>query len=115
MTLDTPREKWERIEGLASPGEGFNYSELLDQIWKRQGSTAEGDVVAYLAVYQEGGWKAKMGFDEFQRRLIALDTLAAGRIRMNTNGREVYLRQAPELILAQIERTLYGEGHDFGN
>ena len=53
-----------------------------------------------------------MTFEDFQRRLVALDTLAAGLISMNTNGREVYLRQSPDLILAQIENSLRGEGHD---
>ena len=113
MTLDTPHGKWERIERLARPVEGFNYRELLEQIWERQGSTAEGDAVAYKGVYQESGWRSRMEFNEFQRRLVALDTLAAGRIRMNSVQREVYLRQAPELILAQIEKALYGDGHDF--
>ena len=113
MTLDTPREKCDRIEGLTSPSDGFNYRELLEEIWRRQGSTAEGDVVAYRAVYQDSGWKGRIGFEDFQCRLIALDTLAAGRIRMNTGAREVYLRQAPELVLAQIEKALYGDGHEF--
>ena len=109
-TLDTPNEKMKRIEGLTTPVEGFNYRELLEQIWGRQGSTAEGDVVAYRSVFQEGGWKDRLGFPEFQRRIIALDTLAAGRIRLTINAKEVYLRQSPDLILDQIERTLYGEG-----
>ena len=109
-TLDTPDEKMKRIEGLTTPVEGFNYRELLEQIWHRQGSTAEGDVVAYLSVFQEGGWKEHLDFPDFQRRIVALDTLAAGRIRLTINTKEVYLRQSPDLILDQIEKTLYGEG-----
>ena len=111
--LDTPAEKRRRIEGLTTPGEGFDYGALLKEIWRRQGDTAAGDVVAYRSVYQEGGWKKAMEFDDFQRRLVALETFAAGRIRMNMGAREVYLRQSPELILMQIEKALYGDGHDF--
>ena len=111
--LDTPSDKMKAVDGLATPVEGFNYRELLEQIWDRQGSTAEGDVVAYRSVYQEGAWKHKLSFDEFQQRLVALDTLAAGRIVLRHVTNDVYLRQSPELILAQIEKTLYGEGHGF--
>ena len=53
-----------------------------------------------------------MDFLEFQRRLVALDTLAAGRISMNTNREHIHLRQSPDLILGQIEKSLRGEGHD---
>ena len=112
-TLETPAQKLARIEGLAEPAEGFDYSDLLNEIWRRQGGVASDDVVPYLAIFQDGRWKGEgMAFEDFQRRLVALDTLAAGLISMNTNGREVYLRQSPDLILAQIENSLRGEGHD---
>ena len=53
-----------------------------------------------------------MAFGDFQRRLVALETLAAGRIQVHTGKREVYLRQSPDLILDQIQKSLWGEGHD---
>ena len=112
-TLEVPSEKLKRIRGLAEPAKGFDYSRLLDVIWRRQGGAASGDVVAYRSIYQDGPWKAEgMAFDDFQRRLVALDTLAAGRISMSASREHVYLRQSPDLILAQIEKSLRGEGHD---
>ena len=112
-TLETPAQKLARIKGLTKPAEGFDYSDLLERIWQRQGGAARGDVVPYRTIYQDGSWKDKgVDFPDFQRRLVALDTLAAGRISMNSNREHVYLRQSPDLILAQIEKSLRGEGHD---
>ena len=112
-TLETPAQKLVRIRGLTKPAEGFDYSDLLNRIWLRQGEAASDDVVPYRSIFQDGRWKEEgMDFLEFQRRLIALDTLAAGRIVMNTNREHVYLRQSPDLVLAQIEKSLRGEGHD---
>ena len=112
-TLETPVQKLVRIRGLTKPAEGFDYSDLLNRIWQRQGGAASDDVVPYRSVFQDGRWKGEgMDFQDFQRRLVALDTLAAGRISMNTNRELVYLRQSPDLILAQIEKSLRGEGHD---
>lgn len=112
LSLDTPASKLSRIEALVQPEQGFDYQRLLEDIWRRQGGEAQGDSVPYLAVYQQGGWKEEMAFEEFQCRLAALDTLASGRLRMNKNYREIYLRQSPELILDQIGRSLHGEGYD---
>ena len=112
--LETPQQKLVRIGSLTEPAKGFDYSNLLEHIWERQGGAASGDVVAYRSIFQDGPWKGKgMSFEDFQRRLVALDTLAAGQISMNTNREHVYLRQSPDLILAQIERSLHGEGYDF--
>ena len=113
FSLDTPAEKLSRIESLVAPVEGFDYRALLEEIWRRQGSEAKGELVPYLSVYQQGRWKEDgMNFNDFECRLVALDTLSAGRIRMHKGRRELYLRQSPALILEQIERSLYGEGHD---
>ena len=112
-TLETPAQKLVRIGRLTEPAEGFDYSDLLNEIWQRQGKEASDDVVPYRAIFQDGCWKREgMAIDDFERRLVALDTLAAGRISMNTNREHVYLRQSPDLILAQIEKSLRGEGHD---
>ena len=112
-TLETPAQKLVRIKGLTEPAEGFDYSDLLNRIWQRQGGAASDDVVPYRAIFQDGHWKEEgMDFEDFQRRLVALDTLAAGRISMIQSRENVYLRQSPDLILAQIEKSLQGEGHD---
>ena len=113
MTLETPLKKLVRIDGLVKPIEGFDCLELLNQVWTKQGSSARGDAIAYKSVFQEGGWRdQEMEFEDFQLRLVALETLAAGRIQVNTGTREVYLRQSPDLILDQIQKSLWGEGHN---
>ena len=113
-TLQTPAGKLKTVESLAKPDKGFDYLSLLEKIWKRQAGAARSDVVPYRAIFQDGSWKGGgMSFEDFQRKLVALDTLAAGRIAINTVTREVYLRQSPDLILAQIERSLQGKGHEF--
>ena len=111
--LETPAKKLDRIRKLTKPADGFDYSDLLGRIWKRQGGAASGDVVPYRSIFQDGSWKEDgMIFDDFQLRLVALETLAAGRIALNASKEHVYLRQSPDLILAQIEQSLRGEGHD---
>ena len=113
MTLETPAQKLTSIKSLTRPAEGFDYAALLESIWRRQGGAASGDVVAYRSIFQDGQWKEQgMGIEDFQRRLVALETLAAGRISMNSQREHVYLRQSPDLILSQIEKSLRGEGHD---
>lgn len=112
-SLETPAQKLAGIRGLTEPAEGFDYSDLLGRIWERQGGAASGDVVTYRSIFQDGQWKEiGMTFEDFQRRLVALDTLAAGRISMNTSREHIYLRQSPDLILGQIEKSLRGEGYD---
>ena len=109
---ETPAQKRARIEQLEAPAGGFDYSRLLEQLWLRQREEARDDVVPYRAVYQQEGWRDRLGFDDFERRVIALETLAGGRIKLKHTEKTVYLRQAPQLIVDQIERSLQGEGHD---
>ena len=112
-TLESPRDKLTRIDGLVKPVEGFDYMKLLHKIWSRQGSSAGGEEVPYRAVFQVDGWKEQgMSFEDFQRRLVALETLAAGRIQVTEMREVVYLRQSPDLIVVQIQKSLWGEGHD---
>jgi hypothetical protein len=61
----------------------------------------------YKHVYQSNhAWKA-MSFDDFQNKLIALETLAEGRILIDLDQREIVLRQEPRKIIEQIEATLH--------
>lgn len=48
-----------------------------------------------------------MTFDDFQNKLVALETLAEGRILINLDQREIVLRQEPRKIIEQIEATLH--------
>lgn len=113
-TLEIPEGKLKTVESLDRPGSDFDYRSLLEQIWNRQAGAARGDVVPYLAIFQDGPWKkGGMDFEDFERKLVALDTLAAGRIAVYSARREVYLRQSPDLILAHMEQSLQGKGHAF--
>ena len=112
MNIESPANKLSRIEQLTTPVEGFEYKVVLEQIWQRQKSEARDDVVPYRTVFQQKGWRQKLNFVDFERRIVALETLAAGRIRLDIREKTIYLRQAPELILDQIERSLQGQGHD---
>ena len=54
------------------------------------------------------GGKERFEFPDFERRLIALETLAAGRVQVKPQAQVVHLRQAPDLIQHQIEKAIYG-------
>lgn len=114
MTAETPAAKLSRIHGLSEPTVDFDYAGFLHEVWRRQGGEAEGDSVPYKSVYQQTPtWREAMSFKDFELKLVALDTLAAGRIRLATTPKEILLRQAPERILHQIERALRGDGTAF--
>lgn len=108
--IESPVEKMERITTLARPLEDFDYLSLLEEIWRRQREEAEGEPVPFRSVHQQGQWKGKIAFDEFRCRLTALDTLAAGRMLLDLNANEVYLKQSPQIIVDQATRSLQGKG-----
>ena len=110
--LEPPDEKLERISKLEHPQRDFDYRRLLEDVWARQEEEAAGSVVPYRSVHQQGGWRDELDFEDFQRRLIALETLAAGRVQVDQQSHDVHLRQAPDLILEHMERTLQGDGAD---
>ena len=112
LALETPTDKLTRIDRLNQPQRGFDYKGLLDQVWARQEDEAAGSVVPYRSVFQQGGWRERLGFEDFERRLIALETLAAGRVHVDQQAHEVHLRQAPSLIVDQIGASLEGIGAD---
>lgn len=107
VELEPPAAKLARIRSLQSPTEDFDYRRLLEAIWERQHNQARGDVVAYRALWQDRDeWKRSMKFEEFERKLVALETLASGRMRIDQGPREVYMLQSPDIIVQQIERSL---------
>ena len=110
VALETPGEKLAKIQALEEPETGFDYQALLTEIWRRQADEAADSVVPYLSVYQQTGWKERFEFLDFERRLIALETLAAGRVQVKQQSQVVHLRQAPGLIQHQIEKALHGLG-----
>jgi Histidine kinase-, DNA gyrase B-, and HSP90-like ATPase len=104
--VEPPVEKLARIRSLTIVTDGIDNRALLDEIWRRQSGEAAGDYVAYRSVFQSRpAWK-KVGFDGFQQRLVALETLSNGRIVLNPQNQTVFLKQSPEIVAAQIELSL---------
>lgn len=108
--LESPASKLSNIQMLDNPTSGFDYSCLLNQIWVRQQGEARDEWVPYRSIHQQEGWKEQYSFKDFERRLSAIETLANGRIKLRQQAREVYLNQAPAMIIQQINRSFDG-GH----
>jgi hypothetical protein len=107
-TVESPKRKLERIRDLQRPPEDFNYRLMLEALWEHQGGeSVSGDYVAYRTVWQTHFRKQHhMSFDDFEKKLIALEGLSGGRIRLLTERELVYLKQAPQIIAEHIERML---------
>ncbi len=105
--IEAPDAKRVRIESSVSPVDQFDYRGLLDEIWARQQDEAEGDAVPYRAVWQRLYREAAPDFETFAAKLVALETLAKGLIRLDTDRSEtITLLQSPERIAEQIRRSL---------
>lgn len=107
--VETPSEKFARIQALKSPARDFDYRRLLDAVWEEQQTAAEGDYVTYRRIWQVG-WRGEIEFPDFERRVIALETLAGGRIRVLIGPQTMYMLQTPEIVTEAIESSLYGRG-----
>lgn len=104
--IEAPSEKLARIHQLQHPTESFEFRELLDLIWEEQAGVAHGDWVAYRRIWQTS-WRPKgLSFEDFTGKLQALEVLSGGRIVLRSQSSEVNLRQAPDIIVEQIERAL---------
>jgi hypothetical protein len=103
--VETPESKRKRVAELASPVENFDFRRVLEEIWKKQQKEAAGDVVAFRALWQEG-WKGKIEFDDFKRKLAALEAMAGGLIRLRLTRNEVTLLQSPTVIAQKIQESL---------
>lgn len=111
VELAPPGEKLKQIRTLRDPTEVFDYRQLLEDIWEQQQGVAAGDVVPYRSVWQQRGkWKERMDFDEFQQRILALETLAAPLIM--TSGENIHLRQDPAHIAERITTHLERQRED---
>lgn len=105
--IEPPASKLARIATLTDVGDEWDNRAILNAIWQRQNSEAMGDLVAYRSVYQSRAeWRKAMKLERFEQRLMAMETLANGRIALNTAKQTVYLKQSPDHIIAQIERSL---------
>jgi len=107
--LEKPADKLQRIHSLTHPTDSFDYAELLDEIWTRQGAQAAGDPVPFRSVHQDI-WKQRgIEFEDFKLRLTALVTLSRGLMSIRTTANEVVLLQHPDIITEAIRASLGGE------
>jgi len=105
--VEPPEDKRRRVAELAQPVDHFDYRELLEDIWRRQQEEAQDNVVAYRSVWQSRPeWRREMSFEEFTAKLIALEVMSRGLIRLSTDTREIELVQAPVIIADKIQRGL---------
>jgi hypothetical protein len=105
--VESPKAKLERIHALADPTVGFRYRQLLEELWRRQGDEGYGELVPYRSLWQakKRGWGAE-SFEEFEEKLIALETLAGGLMLLRKQQREVCIRQAPGVVIRRIRSSL---------
>ena len=104
--VESPAEKLARVKALQHPTDAFDFRGVLEAIWDQQKGTAAGDLVAYRSVMQSRSeWKA-LGFEEFERRVLALQTLSRGLMLVTRSRAEVVLKQSPDIVATQIARSL---------
>lgn len=105
QTIEAPEEKRLQIGELANPIEHFDQKTLLDRIWDRQQKQASGDVVPYRALWQEHYREEVQDFQNFKRKLLALETMS-GRLIQIRDDDNVCLLQSPDIIAQHIQRSL---------
>lgn len=108
--IESPVEKAHRVAALRNPVAGFDHRRLLDIAWQEQQEDAAGDVVVFRSVWQQH-YKSEMTFEDFRVKLMALEALSRGLIRLTGDDRSYgTLRQAPEIIAAAITASLKAQG-----
>lgn len=104
--VESPADKLARIAALTRPEADFDYRGVLDAVWEQQRGAASGDFVSYRPIYQSRPeWRA-LGFDRFTGKLVALETLAPTHVRLNQSREYLYLKQAPERVMQELDRAL---------
>jgi hypothetical protein len=104
--VEMPYDKQVRVEELRNPTEGFDYKQVLEEIWDRQKGTAAGEMVSIAEIRQHRPeWKA-MGEQMFKQRLVALETLSEGLLRIRTGPEMVCIVQSPDKVLERIHAGL---------
>jgi hypothetical protein len=110
--VESPAEKLARLLALQHPTDAFDFRGVLEAIWEQQTGAASGDLVAYRSIMQtRSEWK-KLGFEEFERRVLALQTLSRGLMLVTRQRAEVVLKQRPDIVATQIVRSLEEESNE---
>ena len=103
--VEPPAAKKQRVAALADPLDKFDYRGTLDAIWAQQHEKAKGDVVAWRPLWQE---KRIGTAEQFASRLIALEHLSGGLVKVNTTNETVVLVQSPDQITQRITNAVSG-------
>ncbi len=110
--VQTPDEMRESLADLARPNAAFNYPAVLEAIWERQQTHAEGEVVYYQSVRQDNAeWKAAITREEMDAQMLWLERASGGLVHVDSDQKTVVMRQSPEMVLDSVRAMLEGEGH----
>ena len=105
--VESPDAKLQRVQELRHPTEDFDFRAVLQAIWEYQSGQGSRDVVPYRAVWQQNPeWRERMEITEFTAKLVALETLARGLIRVWPKRLEVTMVQSPDVVATQIARSV---------
>jgi hypothetical protein len=104
--IETPEDKRSRIAALDHPMDEFNYTQLLEQVWKRQQDEAAGDLVAYRSVWQQEYRESGVTLEDLEAKLTALEVLGRPLLVINQSEKTITLRQSPDKVSEQIHRGL---------
>lgn len=106
--IESPNDKLARVRTLQRPTKDFDYRGVLNAIWRDQQDYAEGNLVSYRTVWQMGIDRWNVEFDDFERRLLALETLAGGTLMRVTTSPEkvVTLLQHPDILSEQVKQRV---------
>ena len=107
MEVESPEDKLARVNSLGDPLSSFDTRAVLDEIWLQQNGQAAGDVVSVRALWQsKPEWRPALSLEDFKAKLAALETLSDGLLQFKADSMDVFIRQAPEFVVARIERSL---------
>ena len=104
--IEGPADKRARIAVLASPVDNFDYKALLEELWRRQQQEASGDAVPFRHVWQTTYKDGGLSLEDFEAKLVALDTLSGGLMRLETAREVTTLLQSPQIISEAVRRNL---------
>lgn len=105
--VESPSDKLKRVRELSHPTEDFDFRGVLQAIWDYQKTQGSGDIVPYRAVWQSNPkWRTKLEINDFTAKLVAMETLARGLLRVSPSRLEVSMFQSPEIVADQIARSV---------
>lgn len=111
--VESPDDKLQRVRELRHPTEDFDFNAVLVAVWEYQKDAGAGDIVPYRAIWQSNPeWRSKLDIENFTSKLVAMETLARGLIRVSPGRLEMSMTQAPDIVTAQIARSVEERGQN---